>query len=176
MPDIEVEIRSFISEGKYKELIEFFKKQGEFISEDYQETYYFDTKEDLRIQKNNFFSKIWIKKGKIHDDYREEIEVKFDKEDFEKLEKILTTMGLGIQIKWFRTRHTFKWGGVSVMIDYTKGYGYIIEIEKMSTEEDKEEDLEMLKQKLQALNINLTPKEEFNKKYEYYKENWKSLF
>jgi len=60
----EVEIRSFITKEKYKELIEFFNKEAEFVNEDYQENYYFDTKEDLRIQKNNFFSKLWMKKGK----------------------------------------------------------------------------------------------------------------
>ena len=76
MNNIEVEIRSFISKEKYNELIEFFKKNAEFINEDYQETYYFDTKEDLRIQKNNYFSKIWMKKGKMHDEQREEIEIK----------------------------------------------------------------------------------------------------
>ncbi len=79
---IEVEVRSFISEGKYEELINFFSKNGKHISTDNQTTYYFDTKTDLRIQKNDFFSKIWLKKGKIHDDAREEIEIKFRKEDF----------------------------------------------------------------------------------------------
>lgn len=62
---IEVEVRSFISKSKYNELLKFFKKGGKFVNEDYQETYYFDTKEDLRIQRNNFFSKIWLKKGRI---------------------------------------------------------------------------------------------------------------
>ena len=42
--NIEVEIRSFISKERYEELLEFFKKEGKFISEDYQETYYFDSK------------------------------------------------------------------------------------------------------------------------------------
>ncbi len=173
--DIEVELRSFISKDKYEELLKYFKENSEFINEDYQETYYFDAKEDLRIQKNNFFSKIWMKKGKIHDDYREEIEIKFSKEDFEKLEKLFLSLGYNIQIKWFRTRHTFRWDQVSVMIDFTKGYGYIIEIEKMSNEENKNNDLEILKNKFKDLQIEVTLKEEFNNKYNYYKENWKDL-
>ena len=44
MNNIEFEIRSFISKDKYNELIEFFKNNAEFLNEDYQETYYFDTK------------------------------------------------------------------------------------------------------------------------------------
>src|SRR3989344_6831132 len=100
--DIEVEVRSFVSKEKYEELLKFFKKEGHFINEDYQETYYFNSVEDLRIQRNNFFSKIWLKKGKIHDDYREEIEIKFHKDDFEKLERLFKALGYDIEIKWFR--------------------------------------------------------------------------
>ena len=60
--NIEVEIRAFVSEQEYNELLEFFKQNAELIKEDLQETHYFDCKEDLRIQKNNAGSKIWLKK------------------------------------------------------------------------------------------------------------------
>ena len=173
--NIEVEIRSFITKEKYEELIKFFTEHGELVSEDYQETFYFDTPQDLRIQKNNFYSKAWLKKGQLHDDHREEIEVKFHKEDFEELEKLFNALDFNVEIKWFRNRHTFKWKDIEVMLDYTKGYGYIIELEKMSTEEDKEKTLEELKLKLQELDIPLTPKEDFKNKFEHYKQNWRSL-
>ena len=172
---IEVEVRSFISEGKYEELINFFSKNGKLISTDNQTTFYFDAKTDLRIQKNDFFSKIWLKKGKIHDDAREEIEIKFRKEDFENLERLFLTLGYNVAIKWFRKRHTFAWQGVNVMVDFTKGYGYIIELEKKASEKEKDKTLEMLKQKMSLLKIPITPKKEFDEKYEYYKKNWKSL-
>ncbi|MFZ5364981.1 MAG: hypothetical protein ACOZBH_02145 [Patescibacteria group bacterium] len=58
MPSIEVEIRSFISKEQYDRLLEFFKQNAELVKKDYQETFYFDCDQDLRIQKNNFFSKI----------------------------------------------------------------------------------------------------------------------
>ena len=173
--NIEVEIRSFISKEKYEELLEFFNKNAEKINEDYQETLYFNSNEDLRTQKNNSYSKIWLKKGKIHDDAREEIEIKFSKEDFEKINKILESIGLSTNIKWFRNRNEFKWNGITVCLDYTKGYGYIIEIEKITSEQEKETVLKELKQKLEQLNIPLTSKEEFNNKFEYYKQNWKEL-
>src|SRR3989339_693806 len=126
---IETEIRSFISKEKFDELLDFFKKNASLEKEDYQETFYFDCDEDLRIQRNNFFSKIWMKKGQIHDDYREEIEIKFDRD----------------------------------------------ELEKMCTEDIKIKEFKNLEQKLESLNVEITPKEEFNKKFLYYKENWKSL-
>ena len=56
---IEVEIRAFISENQYKKLLLYFKKNSELVTEDNQETIYFDCKEDLRIQRNNNSSKIW---------------------------------------------------------------------------------------------------------------------
>ena len=173
--NIEVEIRSFISEKQYKDLIEFFNKNSQFLNEDFQETYYFDTKDDIRIQRNNFFAKIWMKKGKVHDEMREETEIKFDKNDFEKIEELFNKIGVNIKIKWFRNRHEFNWDGIKVCVGYTRGYGYILELEKMSDENNKEKALEELKEKLKLLNIQLTSKEEFEKKFEYYKNNWKIL-
>lgn len=172
---IEVEIRSFISKEKYDELINFFKKEGDFVNEDDQTTYYFDAPFDLRIQKNNFFSKIWMKKGKIHDEQREEVEIKFNVDDFERLEKMFLTLGYNVQIKWFRKRHSFKWQDIDVAIDFTKGYGYIIEFEKLAEENEKENALEFLKEKFNILNIPLTSREEFDQKFHYYRENWQKL-
>ncbi len=175
MKNIEVEVRSFISKEKYEELLNFFKRKAKFLKEDYQITYYFSGNNDLRIQKNNFFSKIWLKKGKIHDKYREEIEIICKREDFEKLYELFLALGYEVEIKWFRKRHAFEWNGINVMVDYTKGYGYIIELEKMCSDEEKESVYEELKQKLIQLGVKLTPKEEFEKKFEYYKKNWKKL-
>ncbi len=173
--DIEVEARSFISEEKYGELLSFLKENSELIKEDYQETFYFDCPQDLRIQKNNFYSKIWMKKGKLHDDYREEIEIRFENSEFEKLEKLFLALGYNVEIKWFRKRFEFKWEDIIVCLDYTKGYGYIIELEKMCSEADKEEQYKYLKEKLESLNVIISSKEEFDQKFKYYKENWKSL-
>lgn len=171
---IEVEIRSFISKQQYKELLNFFKKQTKLISEDNQETYYFDCPQDLRIQKSNFYSKVWLKKGKLHDEHREEIEIKLDKKEFNRLYQLFQTLGFNY-IKFIRKRHTFEWDGIIVMIDYTKSYGYIIELEKKCFSEDKEKTLQLLKEKLKQLKIPLTLKEEFDKKFQYYKENWRKL-
>lgn len=172
---VEIEIRSFISKEKYAELLDFLHQNTTFVSEDYQETYYFDSKEDIRIQRNNSYSKIWMKRGKIHDDAREEVEIKFNRGDFEKLEQLFLAAGLNVQIKWFRNRHTFRWDDIDVMLDCTKGYGHIIELEQITDGEEKEKTLDKLKQKLASLNVILTPKEEFNHKYAYYKEHWKEL-
>ena len=175
MNNIEVEIRSFISEEQYKKLIERFKKEAQFLGEDEQITYYFDCPQDLRIQKNTTYSKVWLKKGKLHDDHREEIEVRYAKDDFEKMEQLFLALGYKPQIKWFRTRHSFKWNDIDVAVDYTRGYGYIIELEKMSSEAEKESVLAMLKEKLEGIGVSLTPKDEFAKRFEHYKTHWQEL-
>ncbi len=175
MNNIEVEIRSFLTKKKYEELLMFFKENSKLIKEDYQETFYFDCEQDLRIQKNEFFSKVWLKKGKIHDECREEIEIKFDTGDFEKLEDLFLTLGYEIEIKWFRKRFEFEWEDLTVCLDFTKGYGYIIEFEKLSSEKNKEKVKKEINEKIKSLSIDITPKEEFEKKFLEYKNNWKNL-
>jgi len=173
--NIEVEIRTFITKEKYENLLDYFKQHAQLIKEDYQETFYFDCEEDLRIQKNNFGSKIVIKKGKIHDEHREEIEIKLPQDKFEELENLFLILGYNTEIKWFRKRHEFKWDDITVCVDHTKGYGYIIELEKMCNTETQEQELENLKQKLQSLNLEITPREHFEEKFNHYKNNWKDL-
>lgn len=174
--NIEVEIRSFISEDQYKKLLEFFKQNSKLIEEDSQETHYLNSDIDLRIQKNNFGTRMWMKKGKIHDETRKETEIiTKNSEDFEKLKNIFNSLGIDTKIIWIRDRKEFEWENISVCLDYTKGYGYIIEFEKMSSEEEKVTTLIGLKQKFKELGIEITPKEEFEKKFKDYEENWKDL-
>lgn len=173
--NLEVEIRAFISKEKYEELIKFFNENSELVKEDFQETHYFDCEQDLRIQKNNKGSKIWLKKGKIHDDAREEIEIFTEEKSFDELGKLFNELGYNIEIKWLRERKQYNWKNIKVCLDYTQGYGYIIELEKKTDEKHKEEILAELKEKLNELNIPLTSKEKFNERYEYYKQNWRRL-
>lgn len=175
MKNIEVEARTFINKEKYQELKKFFGKNAEFIKHDNQETHYFDCDEDIRIQKNNYFAKIWLKKGKIHDDSREEIEIKFDKDDFDKIEKIFLAINLKTKVKWFRERYEYKWGDITVDLDYTREYGYILEFEKLTKESESKETHKKLTQKLGDLGLEITPKEEFDRKFKYYENNWEKL-
>ncbi len=175
MKNIEVEIRSFISKEQYEKLVDFFMNNAKLISEDYQETHYLKTNHDLRIQKNNSTAKVWLKSGKIHDEIREEIEVHFNREDFPKMQNIFNNINILPEIKWFRDRKQFEWKNIIVSLDYTKGYGYIIELEKMCNEKEKEKALSELKEKIKQLKIPITKKEEFDKKYNHYKQNWGAL-
>jgi predicted adenylyl cyclase CyaB len=175
MENIETEVRSFITMEQYGRLLKFFRENATHVKEDYQETYYFDSNSDLRIQKNNRGAKLWLKGGKLHEDSREEIEVFFSKEDFPKLERFLNLLGFGTGIKWFRLRQQFDWNGIKVCLDDTKGYGLIIELERMCSGEKAEETAALLKGKMKELGIEITPKEEFERKFEHYTKNWRAL-
>jgi len=175
MARIEVEVRSFISKEQYNELQDWFFENGELTKKDYQETHYYDCPQDLRVQRNSFESKVWLKKGELHDEAREEIEIKTDREKFPELEQLFDELGYCVGIKWFRHRHKFDWDGVKVCLDYTKGYGYILELEIKCLENEKDDILIKLKRKMGELGIEITPKEEFDQAYKNYKANWREL-
>ena len=175
MNDTEVEIRSFVNKQKFEELKKYFKKNAKFIKEDFQESHYLDTEQDLRIQKNDYHSKIWLKNGSMHDDWRKETEVKFDKSEFDNLVDIFKAININTKIKWFRQRFEYDWDGIKVDLDYTKGYGYIIELEKMSTKKDAKKIHSLLTDKMNDLDIKISSKDEFSKKFKYYEENWQEL-
>lgn len=175
MKQIEVEIRSFVDKKKYNELMEFFNKNGISTGSDTQETYYYDGKHDLRIQKNSVCSKVWLKKGEMHDECREEIEVKSDIKDFENLERLYQTLGYEVKIKWFRDRSEFEWKKTKVSLDFTRGYGYIVELERMADPKDKKKELGVIKKQMAELKIVITPKQEFADKFANYEKNWKEL-
>jgi hypothetical protein len=44
-------------------------------------------------------------------------------------------------------------------LNYTKGYGYIVELEKLTDEKNKIKETEFLKEKLKSLGIKITSKE-----------------
>lgn len=176
--NIEVEVRSFISKQKYNQLLKYFKKEAKFLGKDYQITYYFSGTPDLRIQKNTNFAKIWLKKGKIHDKFREEIEVRFNREDFGKIKNIFLALGFKEDIVWLRKRNEFLWKGIKVSIDFTKGYGYIIELEKTLRQAQgkyKKKVYQALVKKKEELGVRLTPKKVFEEKFNYYKRNWRKI-
>jgi adenylate cyclase class IV len=84
-------------------------------------------------------------------------------------------MGYEILIKWFRKRKEYKWNEINVFLDYTKGYGHVIELEIVSPPGKEEENLTLLREKFKFLGISENSEEEFNKKYNHYKANWKKL-
>ena len=89
------------------------KKIPKFKGEVREETIYCGS-EKLRIRKNDKASYLILKSGKIHQDFREEIKIKFKREDFEKMKEILKRIGFPPIAIWKRKRLVFDWNGIKV--------------------------------------------------------------
>lgn len=170
----EAEIRAFINDKEYMRLLKFFKKNAKFIKEDFQITVYFSGNDDLRLQLTSENAKIWLKKGKIHDDVRDELEVFISREEFKKALMLFLSIRFQIDIVWIRRRLIFDWDRIKVCLDDTKGYGKIIELEILTEKED-EKIRNKLEEKMRELGIKITPRENFERKFKWYKENWRNL-
>lgn len=170
---VEVEVRTFIDD--YDTWKHFFDEHAELVSDDYQKTVYFDCDEDLRIQKSQESSKVWLKKGALHDDSREELEIQFDVDDFETAKDLFEYLGYTTDIKWFRKRRKYRWKDITVCLDKTEGFGEVLEFEKMTDETNKEEIYTMMKEEMKSLGVDISTDEEFEERYQYYKENWRDL-
>lgn len=176
MKNIEIEARSFITKSEYKKLVKKFGKEAKFLDSIKEETVYFKTyKGDLRLRRDQKQAYIILKGGKIHDDFREEIEIKCDKSDFKKIEKLFQRLGFREQIRWFRKRRIYQWGDTKLFLDNTKGYGFIIELEKIGSLKNKAKIHQELENKLKSLGIKITSKKVFEEKFKYYKRNWRQI-
>lgn len=171
----EVEKRSFISEDKYNELISHFKSHNYYLKEERQITYYFQGNIDFRLMNSSKYLKMWLKKGNLHDDIKEEMSVIIDKKYETDLLKMLVILGYEVEIKWFRKRLQLTYRDFEVTLDYSIGYGFIIEFKLMI---NNELDIDKAKKRLEDVfidfGINTSSKEEFTNKYNDYKENWEN--
>ena len=172
---IEAELRSIIDEKKYAELTDFFARNAMLQHTAYQETHYLHGMYDLRIQRSDMQAKVWLKKGIMHSNAREEIAVHCSKDEFGQLEKLFSTLGFTPKIKWFRWRKEYRWRGTTVCLDYSRGYGYMLELERLCTPAGKGRALAALQQQAAELGITPTPKAELDKRLAYYARHWKRL-
>lgn len=171
---IEVELRSFVNEAKYNELVSFFEKNAKSKGVQKQITSYFNSDKDLRLMvTDDDYCQLWLKKGKIHQDAREEMIVKLDKKYKDTLFKMFEEISLPVKIKWYRIRKSFEWNDINIELDYTYGYGHIIELESVINDESQVAAAkEHLTNILNELNIPLSEKELFNEKFKDYEKNW----
>ena len=102
-------------------------------------------------------------------------EIKFGLADCSKMIEVFVALGHPVRVKWHRTRNVFIWNGIGVTVDFLKGCGYIIQLEKMADERDRLLALAELKQRMQMLHLPVGSKEEYEGKEQYYVDHWKEL-
>lgn len=169
-------MRSFVDDRQFSDLKNLLDKNFEFIKELEEVTVYFSGEKDLRMRKNQTEAFVILKEGKIHDDFRKEFEVRINRDDFDNMVALLESLGYEIEIEWFRNRREYEKGDMKVLLDDTKGYGKILELEKIVEEGQEDEAHRGLLEEMKEFGIEkVTSKEEFNEKFQYYKDNWKNL-
>ena len=174
--NIEVEVRSFVDDKQFGNIRNILDKDYEFVKDLKEITVYFSGEKDLRMRKNETEAFVILKEGEIHDDFRKEFEVKIDKNDFDNMVELFRSLGYTIEIEWQRNRLEYRREGIKVLLDDTRGYGKILEIEKMVGEGEGSEAHKEIVGEMKRLGVEkITSKEEFNESFEYYKRNWKTL-
>lgn len=173
--NIEVEVRSFLDRKEWKRLKNFFEENGKFVGKRLDETVYFDASKDLRIRRDDKHSYLILKEGKVHDTKREEIEITLPRYEFFHLEKLLTSLGFSVKVRWYRSSLIYKWKSVKVFLWITKGYGWLIEFEKITTSQKADFAYEQLITLAESLKIQITPRQELERRFAYYVNNWKKL-
>lgn len=175
MKKFEVEVRTFVSTSQYKKLTQKLNRIAKFKKKLNEETVYCGS-EKLRIRRDNNSCYLILKSGKIHQNSRKEIEIKFKRGEFERLKDLFERIGFPIKVIWLRKRKVYDWNGTKVLLDDTKGYGKIVELEKIVSKSDKEKTFTELKKKMLTLGIKkITPKKVFDEKFKNYLKNWKKL-
>lgn len=175
----EIEFKFLLDEKERKGLIKFLEEnEAEKITEEEQDNFYYNApgKLDLRIRRTADKALLILKNGWMHDEDREETEVECAREDFETLDKILVTLGYEYDTKWYRKRIEYKYEDFHITLDFNAGYGWVTEIELMVGEGEEKKAKELILQFAKKLGIDPTPKETFNKMYEYYKKNWEKYY
>jgi len=175
MKNIEVEVRALISKDDFLRLKRFFGKKAKFLNHHRDETVYFDSdgRTRLRLEKNRSY--FVHKSGRIHDRHREELEINLKKFDFLPAQKFMEFLGKPVVVRWIRERFVWKFNGLKVYLDNSKGYGRIFEIEAVVYPRDKEKSYQKMLEIFKSLNIKPTPREKIQKHYKHYLKNWQRL-
>ncbi len=174
--NIEVEVRSFITDEQYGSIRQRLDRDGVFVRELDEVTVYFTGERDLRMRRNATEAFVILKEGQLHDAWRKEFEIPIQREDFDDMVELLRGLGFEIEIEWHRRRREYEKDGMKLLLDDTAGYGKIIELEALAEETGAAAAHARLEGELAELGVaELTSKEEFGRRFEYYKENWKTL-
>ncbi len=173
--NIEVEIQTFLSPTEAKRVRTFFNKRARFMGSHRDSTTYFEKNGRVRIRIEPRRAYFVFKGGVMHDHHREEVEIPFDKKFVPLAERFLIALGFPVTVGWFRKREKWLWKGVTVTLDDSKGYGKLLELEKMASLIEKGRVYQMLRQRLTTLRLQPTPRKELNKRFRHYLKHWKML-
>lgn len=171
---IKVEKVSFLKPDKYKDLIE---KYNSILHTEKQIIYSYNLKENFRFIQTKRYCQLCVKSNDLEQDVNSEKNVIIENKYASNMHEILNVLNYIPTVKWYRTRSKASLDfGIELYLDYIVGYGYMIKLLKTIEDEEKVDTTKIeLGNLLESLDINITTKEEINKKYEEYILNWDRL-
>jgi adenylate cyclase class IV len=173
---IEVELRAFLDESAYTQLLTRFRSEGHDVRPVRQITHYLDSKIDTRIQLSRTSGRCWQKLGHMHDTMRQEIEIPLSRSDANALLQIMKNLGFGVRISWYRERVQFNIGQITVSLDHTIGYGRILEVEILCEAEKAEASRDTLLKFMANLGLTPSPRSELDFAFKEYLSDWSRTF
>lgn len=116
------------------------------------------------------------KSGELHGSVRKEYELSVDS-TLEQLDELLITAGNNLKSRWYRRRETLGKDGISICLDRNDGYGFVVEIEKMSyTDDGADESVLMIRTLADSLGLEEISKATLDKMYKHYTDNWSDYY
>jgi predicted adenylyl cyclase CyaB len=171
----EVELKFLLSSKDKTALQNFLQAQNaQLVKREIQENWYYATQgdTDLRIRRTDTKAFLILKKGWMHNENREEVEVEVKREAFELLDTILRSLGYDYDTKWYRERTEYILDNFTITLDFNAGYGWVAEIEQVVPAGKEDQAREAIVQLARRIGLKPTPKEIFDKMYQHYKKNW----
>ena len=172
---LEIEKRGFLTEEKYNSLLDYFKKNSQFLGADDKYVVYYIYKDKLLKAVNNISkrnAKISLKMNKIGEgSVFPETEVKFSKNDYEKIKFILDTVTNPEKVmKGIQKRKNFIYKECEFAIKWSEEWGYHFEMEIIVNSEKEvqraEDKLEELSKELNIKTLTEAELKDFTKKAE----------
>lgn len=167
---VTVEKRTFISKDKFLELKQYFTEHGTSIQNHRQIIYKYRSDLDFRLIFDKDSALLRLRGARNQD---EDLIVTLMRNELDKVILMFQSLGLNIDMKWYRTRYEMNYQDYHITLDETYHYGYVVSIDYSIRElSEREEALQNLTKLFETLSIPITTVEKFNDQYKYYRTNW----
>lgn len=165
-----VEKRTFINQLKYQQLKNFFDEHNQKEKDFNQIIYKYKSDVDFRFIFDNELAYLRLR-GAMN--VEGDLVVPIEQKDVKTVKLMLHSLGMHIDIKWFRHRTIYWYQDYIITLDETYHYGYVVSIAKeipnIHLQENAHQELEQIFQKFE---IPITSQEQFNDRYKFYKISW----
>lgn len=163
--NIEVELRSLLSEKEFNDLNAFLLKHGKDLGKDDKDSHFFIFPDKLlkvtdNITKNNAKISLKLQRIGLGSDF-EEIDIDIPRAEVSKAVKMFDLLGFKKYLYSYQNRHNYEYKGIEFAVKYTASWGFHCEMELMvSDRKEVPEALEQLHRVASELGLKIMTEEE----------------